>query len=44
MKTTKSFGSIPSVSLHDAQGTEKIEYADDNLILIFEYIFSYENE
>ena len=42
MKTTKSFGEYSKYSLHDAR-VQKIEYADDNLILTFEYIFSYEN-
>ena len=42
MKTTKSFGEYPKYSLHDAR-VQKIEYEDDNLILTFEYIFSYEN-
>ncbi len=42
MKTTKSFGNHSKYSLHDAR-VQKIEYADDNLILTFDYIFSYEN-
>ena len=42
MKTTKSFGEYSKYSLHDAR-VQKIEYSDDNLILTFEYIFSYEN-
>lgn len=42
MKTTKSFGEYSKYSLHDAR-VQKIEYADDNLILTFDYIFSYEN-
>ena len=42
MKTTKSFGNHSKCSPHDAR-VQKIEYADDNLILTFEYIFSYEN-
>ena len=42
MKTIKSFGEYSKYSLHDAR-VQKIEYADDNLILTFEYIFSYEN-
>ncbi len=42
MKTTKSFGEYPKYSLHDAR-VQKIEYEDDNLILTFEYIFSYED-
>ena len=42
MKTTKSFGEYSKYSLHDAR-VQKIEYANDNLILTFEYIFSYEN-
>ena len=42
MNITKSFGEYPKYSLHDAR-VQKIEYKDDNLILTFEYIFSYEN-
>ena len=42
MKTTRSFGEYPKYSLHDAR-VQKIEHEDDNLILTFEYIFSYEN-
>ena len=42
MKTTRFFGEYPKYSLHDAR-VQKIEYADDNLILTFDYIFSYEN-
>ena len=42
MNITKSFGEYPKYSLHDAR-VQKIEYADDNLILTFDYIFSYEN-
>ena len=42
MKTTRSFGEYPKYSLHDAR-VQKIEHEDDNLILSFEYIFSYEN-
>ena len=42
MKTTKSFGEYSKYSLHDAR-IQKIEYVDDNLILTFDYIFSYEN-
>ena len=43
MKTTKSFGKNHSkYSLHDAR-VQKIEHEDDNLILTFDYIFSYEN-
>ena len=42
IKMTKSFGSHSKYSLHDAR-VQKIEYEDDNLILTFEYIFSYEN-
>jgi len=42
MKTTKSFGEYSKYSLHDAR-VQKIEYADDNLIFTFDYIFSYEN-
>lgn len=42
MKTTKSFGNHSKYSLHDAW-VQKIEYADDNLIFTFDYIFSYEN-
>ena len=42
MNITRSFGEYFKYSLHDAR-IQKIEYADDNLILTFEYIFSYEN-
>lgn len=42
MKITRSFGGYFKYSLHDAK-VQKIEYEDDNLILTFEYIFSYEN-
>lgn len=42
MNITKSFGNHPKYSLHDVR-VQKIEYADDNLILTFDYIFSYEN-
>ena len=42
MKTIKAFGNHSKYSLHDAR-VQKIEYADNNLILTFEYIFSYEN-
>ncbi|MFC2632916.1 MAG: hypothetical protein ACFNZN_04565 [Veillonella parvula] len=42
MHITRSFGDYFKYSLHDAR-VQKIEYADDNLILTFEYIFSYEN-
>ena len=42
MKTTRSFGDYFKYSLHDAR-VQKIEYVNDNLILTFEYIFSYEN-
>ena len=42
MNITRSFGEYFKYSLHDAR-IQKIEYADDNLILIFDYIFSYEN-
>lgn len=42
MKSTKSFGNHSKYSLHDAR-VQKIEYADDNLILTFDYIFSYES-
>ena len=42
MKATKSFGEYSKYSLHDAR-VQKIEYVDDNLILTFDYIFSYEN-
>ena len=38
MKTTKSFGNHSKYSLHDAR-VKKIEYADDNLIFTFDYIF-----
>ncbi len=38
MKTIKSFGEYPKYSLHDAR-VQKIEYADDNLIFTFNYIF-----
>ena len=42
MKTIKFFGEYSKYSLHDAR-VQKIEYEDDNLILTFDYIFSYEN-
>ena len=42
MNITRSFGEYFKYSLHDAR-VQKIEYEDDNLILTFEYIFSYEN-
>ena len=42
MNITRSFGEYFKYSLHDAR-VQKIEYADDNLILTFDYIFSYEN-
>ena len=42
METTKSFGEYPKYCLHDAR-VQKIEYIDDSLIFIFDYIFSYEN-
>ena len=42
MHITRSFGNHSKYSLHDAR-VQKIEYTDDNLILIFDYIFSYEN-
>ena len=42
MKITRSFGGYFKYSLHDAR-VQKIEHEDDNLILTFEYIFSYEN-
>lgn len=42
MKITRSFGEYFKYSLHDAR-VQKIEYADDNLIFTFDYIFSYDN-
>ena len=42
MEIIRSFGEYFKYSLHDAR-VQKIEYEDDNLILTFEYIFSYEN-
>ena len=42
MKITRTFGEYFKYSLHDAR-VQKIEYADDNLIFTFEYIFSYDN-
>ena len=42
MKIIRTFGAYFKYSLHDAR-VQKIEYEDDNLILTFEYIFSYEN-
>ena len=42
MNITRSFGEYFKYSLHDAR-VQKIEYADDNLIFTFDYIFSYES-
>lgn len=42
MKITRSFGEYFKYSIHDAR-VQKIEYADDNLIFTFDYIFSYDN-
>ena len=42
MYITRSFGEYSKYSLHDAR-VQKIEYADDNLIFTFDYIFSYDN-
>ena len=42
MKTTRTIGEYPKYSLPDAR-VQKIEYVDDDLIFIFDYIFSYEN-
>ena len=42
MKLIRSFGVYFQYSLHDAR-VQKIEYVDDSLIFIFDYIFSYEN-
>ena len=42
MRTIRFFVVFSKYSLHDAR-VQKIEHEDDNLILTFEYIFSYEN-
>lgn len=42
MKITRSFGEYFKYSLHDAR-VQKIEYADSNFIITFDYIFYYDN-
>lgn len=41
-ENNKIFWQSFQIFLHDAR-VQKIEYAHDNLILTFDYIFSYEN-
>lgn len=43
MRIERSFGEGFLYSLHDAR-IQKIEYIDENLILYFDYIFSYNND